>query len=148
MEAFDKLKQKLIADMRNSKDADQPYISNSTGSWTKNQVADEVEKGTEFGIDMLSGLIMLTLDLMSRGKAKMNEIKWRISENGKAGKYWFGEINGMCLFYIKDRNIGGGLDKYELEVKFLDRRWSSNNEDELKSVAKEQLHNLIEKLAG
>jgi len=143
MEALEKLKQKLIADMRKSIDADQPYISNSTGSWTKNQVADELEKGSEFGIDMLSGLIMLTLDLMSRGKAKMNKIKWRNSD-----KYTFGEINGLCLFYIKDRNIGGGLDKYELEVKFLDRRWTSDKEDELKIVATEQLHNLIEKLAG
>lgn len=144
MEAIiDRFKKKVIADLRNSKDADQAFVSSSVGSYTKNQIASEVEQGTEFGMEFMSGLIMLTIDLMSRGKAKMNEIKWRNSE-----KYIFGEINGLTLFYIKDRNIGGGLDKYELEVKFLDRRWSSNEVDELKAEAKEQLHVLIDKLAG
>lgn len=139
----EKLKQRVIKAMRESKDADQPFIANNAGSYTKNQIADEVEQGTEFGIETLSNLIMLAVDLMSRGKSKIDMIKWR-----DGGKYIFGEINGLTLFYIKDRNTGGGLDKYELEVKFLDRRWSSNDIDELKSEAKGQLHTLVEKLTG
>lgn len=137
MEALEKLKQRLIVDMRNSEDADRPYVSSNNGSWTKNQIADELERGT------------LTLDLMSKGRTKINEIKWSASV-----MYTFGTIGGLTLFYIKNRQIGGGLerygglDRYELEVKFLDQRWTSNNEDELKLEAEKQVHNLIEKLAG
>ena len=37
-------------------------------SWTGNEVADEIEQETEFGIHMVDMLLQLTIDLLKRDK--------------------------------------------------------------------------------
>lgn len=72
----------------------------------------------------------------------MKEIKWK---NG-GEKLIFGEVGKYTLFYIRDNNYGGGLFRYELEIKFIDQRWTSNSIDELKSQAQIQLEGLQNEL--
>ncbi len=40
-------------------------------SYTGNQIANDVDNETEFGIEMVNNLINLTLDLITRGKEKL-----------------------------------------------------------------------------
>lgn len=136
MELLDKLKQRLIADLRRQPDG--PYISSGERTWTKDEMIQEVENMTDQGVNLMSGVIMLTIDLIARQKRsidKIGPIRWR----GTTDRM-FGEVGKLTLFYIKDRKIGGGLLKYELEVKFLDRRWDSDSIEELQNMALEQLH--------
>ena len=42
-------------------------------SWTGNELAKELEDETEFGIRMMSGMLLLTIDLLSRDKINMEE---------------------------------------------------------------------------
>lgn len=67
-----------------------------------------------------------------------NAIDWKQGQNKI-----FGEVGKYTLFNIYDNNYGGGLQRYELEVKFSDRRWSSDSIDELKAVAFGELNSLM-----
>lgn len=53
------------------KQENKPYIASSKGEWTTHELADEVEKGTEMGIQMVSDLVLLTADRILRGKEKL-----------------------------------------------------------------------------
>lgn len=51
---------------------DEPYMRNSHGKiYTREEVYSEIEKETDFGIDILSNMIRLALDLVVRGKEKI-----------------------------------------------------------------------------
>ena len=40
-------------------------------SWTGNEIADEIENETEFGVKQMHKLLNLTIDLVSRDKEKL-----------------------------------------------------------------------------
>lgn len=52
---------------------DQKALIVGRDTYTGNQIADEVEKGSEFGLDVLTKLLDLTIDLVKRQKLKIEE---------------------------------------------------------------------------
>ena len=57
-----------IMNPRRRVDLDAPYLANTRGSWTRRELAKEIEDETEIGIKQLEGMVLLTLDLLERGK--------------------------------------------------------------------------------
>lgn len=43
--------------------------------YTGNELADEIEAKTEFGQQLVNNLVILSLDLVSRGKETLNPLK-------------------------------------------------------------------------
>lgn len=66
---MEKIKQAVINFLRNQEN--KPFVASSKGSWTTHEMADEVEKGTDVGNDMIEGMVVLTCDLIVRGKEKL-----------------------------------------------------------------------------
>lgn len=69
-ENIDKLQSLIINDCR--KRGDVPYIVYGGRSFTGNQLADEVANETEVGLEIIGGVLRLSIDLMSRGKEKID----------------------------------------------------------------------------
>lgn len=69
--SVDILKQHLIDRYR--KIGDDKAISTKGRSYSGNQMADEIENETEFGIQSIKSLISLTIELVSRDKLKIDE---------------------------------------------------------------------------
>lgn len=69
--SVDILKQHLIDRYR--KIGDEKAILTKGRSYSGNQMADEIENETEFGIQSIKSLISLTIELLSRDKLKINE---------------------------------------------------------------------------
>ena len=67
-ESIDILKQKIIRTYR--KHGDEPYLRTNARIYTGNEIADEIEKETEFGVECVNKLIQLTIDLLARDKMK------------------------------------------------------------------------------
>lgn len=76
MEAYNSLIDQLVKDARAYGDE---VVITSLGlgkcTWTGNELADEVQNGTEFGKEVVNGLVSLTLELVQRGKEKLNPLK-------------------------------------------------------------------------
>lgn len=53
------------------KQPDKLYIASSQGSWTTHQLAYEIRKQTPVGIDVIKSMMLLTADLILRGKEKI-----------------------------------------------------------------------------
>lgn len=68
LESVEILKEKLIRTYR--KHGDEPYLRTSTRTYTGNEVADEIEQETEFGVKCIDTIIQLTIDLLARDKMK------------------------------------------------------------------------------
>lgn len=66
-ELSQKLKKSLIETLvRNEQNIDDPYLFKNNKRWTRREIAKEIENETEFGIDMITSILNLSLDLMSR----------------------------------------------------------------------------------
>ena len=67
-----KLKTRLVKHlMRNASTLDNPYIATGDISYTRREVASEIENETEFGVRMLADMVFLAIDITSRkGKAE------------------------------------------------------------------------------
>lgn len=76
MEAYNSLIEQLVSDARAYGDE---VVITSLGlgkcTWTGNELADEVQNGTDFGKEVVNGLLSLTLELVVRGKEKLNPLK-------------------------------------------------------------------------
>lgn len=76
MEAYNSLIDQLVSDARAYGDE---VVITSLGlgkcTWTGNELADEVQNGTDFGKEVVNGLVSLTLELVQRGKEKLNPLK-------------------------------------------------------------------------
>lgn len=64
-----KLKSNLINQLvSNEQIADEKYIVIGNKSYSRRDISIEIENETEFGIDFLSNMILLAIDLTSRKK--------------------------------------------------------------------------------
>ncbi len=67
-----KLKNKLVAELlHNDQNSDQPYLHVGQTTYTRRQIADEIERETEFGINQMTNMLLLSLDLIARKKEKV-----------------------------------------------------------------------------
>lgn len=65
----DKLKVDLIEKLTQNKQiSDDKYIVFGNKSYTRQDIADEIQNETEFGVDFLTNMVMLAIDLTARQK--------------------------------------------------------------------------------
>lgn len=67
LESLDKLKSKVIETYKKFGDK-KALLIRGHNSYTGFEIADEIEKETELGIEMMNSIIQLTIDLLSRDK--------------------------------------------------------------------------------
>lgn len=79
-ELAQKIKSRLIEGLLESNDVDAPCLHSGKNTYSKRQIADEIERETDFGMKTLTNMFMLTLDLVSRGKLKSEERNNKIDE--------------------------------------------------------------------
>jgi len=64
-----KLKKSVIDKLtRNEQNLDEPYLVRNQKAYTRRELASEIENETELGIDTLTSMIMLAIDLTARHK--------------------------------------------------------------------------------
>ncbi len=68
---------KIVADKYRGYGDEVALLSLSIGksSWTGNELADEIENQTEFGQRLVNNLVLLSLDLVTRGQETINPLK-------------------------------------------------------------------------
>ena len=69
-ESMEKLKQLMVATYRKFGD-EKALLLKGKRSYTGNEIADEIENETEFGIEMVDNMIQLTINLLKRDKINM-----------------------------------------------------------------------------
>jgi len=62
------LKDGVLNHLRKGDNLDKPYMATKSKSYTQNELITEIENNTEFGNEVISSLILLSLDLFERGK--------------------------------------------------------------------------------
>jgi len=67
------LKERIIEYLIKQGNLDEPYIIGGSRSYTRNQIIYEIANDTKIGADFLSNIVILSLDLLSRGKEKTPE---------------------------------------------------------------------------
>lgn len=75
MEGYKSLVKQMISDARAY--GDETVISTlglGKCTWTGNELADEIENETDFGKDVVNGICSLSLELIQRGKEKINPL--------------------------------------------------------------------------
>ncbi len=68
-ELSNKLKSSLLKSL--NKDLDKPSLIIGNRSFTNRELIFEVESESEIGIKLLTNILMLSIDLLSRGKEKI-----------------------------------------------------------------------------
>ena len=68
LEFLQELKDKVINHLKRDGDLDKPYVGKGTKTFTKQDIIDEIENTTEDGLEFMSGIVVLSLDLFDRGK--------------------------------------------------------------------------------
>jgi hypothetical protein len=64
-----KLKQTIISQLiKNEQIVDAIYLHKGRKSYSRRNIATEIENETEFGIEFLAGMVMLAIDLTARQK--------------------------------------------------------------------------------
>lgn len=64
-----KLKKSVIDKLtRNEQNLDIPYLVRNQKSYTRRELASEIENETELGIDTLTSMLILAIDLTARHK--------------------------------------------------------------------------------
>lgn len=64
-----KLKTELISQlMRNEQNLNAPYLMRGDKMFTRKALATEIENETDIGIEILTNILMLAVDLMTRQK--------------------------------------------------------------------------------
>ena len=70
-ELSEKLKNQLVETLiRNEQNADEPYLYTQGRSWTRREISEEVKNETEFGVNQMTSLLVLSLDLIARNKVR------------------------------------------------------------------------------
>ena len=72
-ELSQKLKKSLVNNILNHKqtDLDVHYMTTSQGSFSRNELASEIENETVVGVKLLNDIINLSIHLLERGKEKI-----------------------------------------------------------------------------
>lgn len=66
------LREKAIENIiQDGEDLDKIFMISGNNSYSRRDIAEGIKNETEFGVEMLSKLITLTIDLVSRGKEKL-----------------------------------------------------------------------------
>ena len=73
----EKLKAVVIEDLK--KRGDKPFIASKEGVFSGIQLAEEVDKETDKGLKMINSLVKLTIDLLARGKEKLDDLDGNLS---------------------------------------------------------------------
>lgn len=64
-----KLKQSVISQLtKNEQIVDEKYLTKGSKSYTRRELASEIENETDFGIEFISGMVILAIDLTARQK--------------------------------------------------------------------------------
>ncbi len=112
-ETLETLKQKMIATFR--KKGDDKMLVTGRKSYSGNEIANEVENETEFGVDTLNKIIQLSLDLISRDKIHLGDKK--VTEYyAIAMQLSEGEDLMLCLV---QEGTGNTLETSELVERYL-----------------------------
>lgn len=69
------LKEKVIEYLVKLDNLDEPYIIKGDKVLTKNQIIYEIFNDTKTGMDFINNLVILSLDLLTRGKETTPEFK-------------------------------------------------------------------------
>jgi hypothetical protein len=72
VESIEKLKQSMVETYRKFGD-EKAILVKGKYSYTGNEVAEEIENETEFGLGMIESIMQLTIDLLKRDKININE---------------------------------------------------------------------------
>jgi hypothetical protein len=68
-ELVNKLKVSLIEKLtQNEQISNEKYLVAGNKSYTRQNIADEIQNETEFGVDFLTNMLMLAIDLTARQK--------------------------------------------------------------------------------
>lgn len=57
-----------------------PYLISGNKSYTLEEIIQEMEKGTDFGLKLQQGIFNLTIDLLSRQKETLNETEDQVQQ--------------------------------------------------------------------
>lgn len=71
LELFEIFKQRTIEHLIEREDKDEMLIHCGNQSFSKSQIADEIKSGGDFGMRILCNLINLSIDLVSRNRARI-----------------------------------------------------------------------------
>lgn len=64
-----KLKNEVVRQLtRNSQNLDTKYLQKCGKTYTRRELAAEIKAETEFGVDLLAGMILLAIDISARQK--------------------------------------------------------------------------------
>ena len=70
-----KLKNEVIKSLtKNPQNSDAPYLVCRAKTYTRKELALEIENETEFGVKIISDVLMLSLDLTARNKTKVSDV--------------------------------------------------------------------------
>jgi hypothetical protein len=72
LKSYDALNSATVEFLENQ--PNKPYIASSKGSWTTHELAKEIKDKTPVGLDMLKNMVVLSADLILRGKEKVNPL--------------------------------------------------------------------------
>ena len=72
---YGKLSQEIIESLFKGFDVDKPYLFANNKMWTKREIIDEITNKTEFGINFINNLVLLSLDLFTRSKEKLQNFE-------------------------------------------------------------------------
>ena len=62
-----KLKNEVVRQLtKNEQNMDDPYLISGNQTYTRKQLADEIEKETQLGIQTLTSMVILAIDLTTR----------------------------------------------------------------------------------
>lgn len=67
-----KLKKNIIKHLRQD-DLDIPYLNSGVKTYTRRELIAEIELESNIGSDLISNLVVLTLDLVDRNKEKLEQ---------------------------------------------------------------------------
>lgn len=70
-ELSEKLKNQLVETLiRNEQNADTPYLYTEGRYWTRREISEEIKNETEFGVNQMASLLVLSLDLIARNSVR------------------------------------------------------------------------------
>lgn len=76
LNALENLTKTMVADFRAKGDTVMlQTLCMGKSQYTGNELADEIESSTEFGQEFVNNLVLLTIDLVARGREKLNPLK-------------------------------------------------------------------------
>jgi len=71
-ESFEALKNKMISTYK-KRGEDKVLLTKGKRSYTGNELVKEIEDETQFGLELMNGIILLCVDLLSRDKIHLKE---------------------------------------------------------------------------